>query len=103
MTTIQSDLPIGHELIEGQPHHAVTVYGTDWCGDSTRARALLQQWGIEFNYYNIDLDPAMERTAWSLQPGTEKTPVVRIDETHVLIEPSDDVLLAALRETGRIA
>ena len=51
-------------------HHAVIVYGADWCGDTTRTRQYLTDLDIEFNYYNIDKDEAMKRTAEALSGGT---------------------------------
>lgn len=100
--TADNSLPIGHELTEGRTHHAVTVYGSLGCEDTTRARALLDQLGIAYNFYDVEKDPALARTAWSLQNGGEKTPVVDLGEDRVLVEPADDVLLGALKESGRL-
>ena len=100
--TSDNPLPIGHELTEGRALHAVTVYGTASCEDSTRSRALLDREGIEYNYYDVELDAAMARTAWSLQNGGQKTPVVDLGEGLVLVEPSDEALLSALRQSGRL-
>jgi glutaredoxin len=99
-----NNLPIGHELVEGEVHHAVVVYGNATCPDTLRSRAVLQNLGIEYNFYNIDLDPAMARTAAALrgQGKGEKIPVVDLGEGHVLVEPSDGDLIHALTETGRI-
>ncbi len=83
-------------------HHAVTVYGADWCGDTTRTRQFLQELDIEFNYYNIDKDEAMKRTAETLSGGT-KIPVVDLGDGKVLVEPLNNDLEKALYETGRIA
>jgi len=98
-------LPIGHELVEGHVHRAITVYGNDWCHDTTRARALLDRFSIEYNYYDMDLDPAMAKTAYALQGGGQKRPVLDFHEegdARILVEPSDDALLEALRQTGRL-
>jgi glutaredoxin len=96
-------LPIGHELVEGKTHHAITVYGADWCRDTARSRALLDRLGVEYNYYNIDLDPAMARTAAAFQNGGTKIPVIDLHEgAEVLIVPTDDDLLRALIATGRV-
>ena len=83
-------------------HHAVKVYGTDWCEDTSRTRAHLVMIGVPFNYYNVDLDAGMKRTAMSLQGGGEKSPVVDTGDGTVLVEPSDDELDAALRASGHI-
>jgi glutaredoxin len=86
-------------------HHAVTVYGTDHCHDTSRTRALLDSLQVEYNYYNIDLDPAMARTAYALENGAQKIPVVKLGDGasgDVLVEPTDDVLEAALHRTGHL-
>ena len=103
-STGSGSLPIGHELVEGQAHHAVVVYGNATCPDTTRALAVLENLGIEYNFYNIDLDPAMARTAASLrgEGNGEKIPVVDFSGGSVLVEPTDSELETALKESGRI-
>jgi glutaredoxin len=99
----ENPLPIGHELTEGQLHHAVKVYGTQTCHDTNRSRALLDGLGIEYNFYNTDMDAAMARTADALRPnGGQKIPVIDLGEGNVLVEPSDDELTRALRAGGRL-
>lgn len=100
--TAENPLPIGHELTEGEPHHAVIVYGTSHCGDTTRARALLDQHNVPYNYYDIDQDAALARTASALQNGGEKIPVVDFGGGTVLIEPANDELLQTLQNSGRL-
>ena len=100
--TSQNSLPIGHELTEGAAHHALTVYGTATCEDTNRARALLDSLNVPYNYYDIELDDAMARTAAALQNGGEKTPVIDFHDGAVLIEPSNDELMSALQKSDRL-
>ena len=95
-------LPIGHELTEGTPHHALAVYGTDTCEDTQRSRALLDSLGVQYNYYDVEKDAAMARTSSALQNGGQKTPVIDFGEGLALVEPSDEVLTRSLRERDRI-
>lgn len=95
-------LPIGHELIEGEAHHAITVYGAAWCEDTERSRALLDRLNIQYNYYDVDKDAAMKRTAMDLQNGGEKTPVVDFHDGTVLVEPDDAMLMALLERKQRL-
>ncbi|MES2460767.1 MAG: glutaredoxin family protein [Armatimonadota bacterium] len=97
-------LPIGHELVEGEARHAVVVYGNATCPDTTRARAVLENLGVEYNFYNIDLDPAIARTAAALrgEGKGEKIPVVDFGRGLVLVEPTDNELENALAESGRL-
>ena len=83
-------------------HHAVIVYGASWCGDTTRVRQRLAQLEVEFNYYDIDKDEAMKRTAAAYQNGGTKIPVVDLGSDTVLIEPSNADLEDALHKTGHI-
>jgi glutaredoxin len=98
----ERDLPAGHEFVEGRTHHAVTVYGTEDCGDTVRTRELLDRLGVAYNYYDVDLDPAIYRTMTALEDGNERTPVVRMDDGAVLVEPTDTALVDALRASGRL-
>ena len=82
-------------------HHAVVVYGADWCGDTTRTRTFLTNLDIEFNYYNIDKDDAMKKTAAALANST-KIPVVDLGGGVVLVEPTNDALEAGLHQTGHL-
>jgi glutaredoxin len=100
--TAHTPLPIGHELTEGEPHHAVTVYGTPFCHDTRRARALLDDLGVEYNFYDTEKDAAIARTAWSLQNGGQKVPVIDLHDGTVLVEPANDALLEALTASGRL-
>ena len=100
--TMDTQLPFGHELTGHPTHHALTVYGSDACEDTTRARALLDTVGVEYNYYDVDKDAAMARTSSSLQDGGEKTPVIDFGEGVVLVEPTNEELTQALERSGRL-
>jgi mycoredoxin len=83
-------------------HHAVKVYGTDWCEDTTLTRVFLGTVDVPFNYYNVELDAGIERTFRALQNGGEKSPVVDLGSDIVLIEPTNDELAAALKAAGHL-
>jgi mycoredoxin len=83
-------------------HPAVRVYGANWCHDTQRALALMDDMDIQYNYYDIDKDSAMKRTSMALQGGGEKTPVIDFGDGVVLVVPSDSELHDALEKTGRV-
>jgi mycoredoxin len=82
----------------------VFVYGADWCGDTRRSRALLDRLGIPFTDVDIDASPAANAWAAAQNDGQRRIPVVFLPGQAIvpmiLIEPSDDDLLAALGRTG---
>jgi glutaredoxin 3 len=47
----------------------VQVYSTRWCGYCVRAKALLEQRGIEFEEITLDDDPAFRQTLFDLTGG----------------------------------
>ena len=95
------NLPIGHELTEGTIHPALTVYGSQTCEDTLASIALLDDLDIQYNYYDIDRDPAMLRTSSALENGGKKTPVIDFGDGTVLVAPTSNELTGALERTGR--
>lgn len=47
----------------------VQVYTTRWCGYCVRAKALLEERGIEFEEIALDDDPAFRQTIFDLTGG----------------------------------
>jgi mycoredoxin len=72
----------------------VTVYGADWCGDCRRTKRWLQASGIEWTWIDRDADPEVRRML--ADAGYLAIPVVVLPSGHVLVEPSDSELAAAL-------
>ena len=74
----------------------VKVYGADWCGMTTSTREHLDELGVDYEYIDVEDDPAA--SAWVKQQnhGKEKKPTVDV-LGDVLSAPSDRELEAALR------
>ena len=47
----------------------IQIYTTRWCGYCTRAKALLQSRGIEFEEISLDGDPAFRQKLYDLTGG----------------------------------
>lgn len=79
----------------------VTVYGTDWCGDTVRARRVLDRSGVRYDYINIDEDQAGEQKVIAHSNGKRRVPLVEIasddGSTKSLAVPSESELTGALR------
>jgi glutaredoxin len=80
-----------------EPAH-VMVYGAAWCEDSKRVCRLLDQWGVNFHYIDIDRNTyALHKVArWSF--GDPVIPAVSCGplENPRLIAPTDRQLHAML-------
>ena len=37
---------------------SVEFYGAAWCGDCVRAQALLEHYGVDFTYHDVDASDA---------------------------------------------
>lgn len=98
MTELTEDQALGAYDTSLPP---VLVLGRDTCEDTTRSREYLVLHGIPFVYRNIDLDPDAEAMNRFHNDGEVVTPVILVGDsaapTHVLIEPSDAELEAAVR------
>src|SRR5436309_14149541 len=74
----------------------ITVYGAAWCEDTTRTRELLDSLGVPYDYVDIDQDFAAEQWITRQNNGKRMTPTVDLGG-NLLFEPSDEMLMAALR------
>lgn len=78
----------------------ILILGRDTCEDTNRSRGHLHLLGIPYVYRNVELDPAADARNRSYNNGDLVTPVILIGDpdrpTAVLIEPSDDALVAAI-------
>lgn len=80
---------------------AITFYGTSWCPDSRRSRALLDRLAVPYAYVDLDQNAAAAAWAAAQNGGQRRIPTIAFGRAGpVLIEPSDDDLGALLRERG---
>ena len=79
----------------------VTVYGTNWCAQTQRARRLLDRYGIPYTYRNIDEDPeAAQQVRW-WTGGYESHPTIQVGG-DILVEPTTAELQWALSQNGLV-
>jgi glutaredoxin len=79
----------------------IDFYGASWCGDCVRAQALLEHYGVDFEYHDIDADDSDKARAIELS-GRPNIPVLAFSDGSVLTEPSNPLLNAKLTELGLI-
>jgi glutaredoxin 3 len=75
----------------------VVMYATGWCPYCTRARALLQEKGVDFEEIDVDARPEA-RAEMMARSGRRTVPQIFIGATHV--GGCDD--LHALEASGRL-
>ncbi|MGB2570908.1 glutaredoxin domain-containing protein [Micromonospora citrea] len=79
----------------------LVVYGTGWCPDVRRSRALLDTAGIAYDYVDLDEDRAATEFVRGLQQGQRRVPTLRWPDGSFLVEPTDDQLRTHLNRATR--
>lgn len=77
-------------------HHPVrpelVVYGTGWCPDVRRSRALLDAAGVPYHYVDLDQDTEAATVVRRLQHGRRRIPTLLWPDGTFLVEPTDENL-----------
>jgi len=73
----------------------VEFYGASWCGDCVRAQALLEHYGVDFTYHDVDASEQDKAKAIELS-GRPNIPVLLFPDGSVLTEPSNPLLNSKL-------
>ncbi len=77
----------------------ITIYGTDWCEDTRRARRHLRRLSVPYRYRNIDDDLDALDDSKVLNDGRRRTPMIDLGVGGgALVEPDNDTLTGALIE-----
>ena len=73
----------------------ITMFGTDWCRDCIRSKALLERLGVEYDYIDLERveDGADRARAIS---GRTQIPVVVFPDGDHYVEPTDAQLRVKL-------
>jgi len=80
---------------------SVEFYGAAWCVDCVRARALLEHYGVDFTYHDVDASDEDKAKAIELS-GRPNVPVLLFPDGSVLTEPSNPLLNGKLTELEMI-
>jgi mycoredoxin len=73
------------ELADPTP---IRIYGTDWCGDCHRARALFQQRHIPYEWIDPDKESDAEQFVLRVNHGLRSVPTIVFPDGSILVEPS---------------
>ncbi len=68
------------------------MYGTTWCGDCHRAKAVLDAKGISYEFINIEDDTEAAAIVQKINQGQRSVPTIVFPDESVLVEPSNQEL-----------
>ena len=74
----------------------ITVYGTHWCSDCKRAKQLLGEQRVPYEFVDIDADEAGLEYVQQVNDGKSIIPVILFEDGSTLVEPSNAELAAKL-------
>ena len=81
----------------GEPDQdELVVYGTGWCPDVRRSRALLDREEVPYRYVDLEEDAEATRLVRRLQKGRRRIPTLVWSDGQHLVEPTDEELIAQL-------
>lgn len=66
----------------------IIMYGTAWCYETKRARAVFDQNNIPYEYIDIDYDSDARKYVESVNRGCRSVPTIVFPDGSMLVEPS---------------
>jgi glutaredoxin len=69
----------------------ITMYGAAWCGDCRRAKRVLDDSGVAYDYVDLEALPEAARLAEEIS-GRKNIPVIVFPDGSHVVEPSDELL-----------
>ncbi len=71
---------------------AIKVYATSWCSDCDRITHLLGEHQVQYEWIDVENDPAAQAFLEQHADGRQLVPTVRLPDGTVLVEPTADEL-----------
>lgn len=72
------------------------MYGTTWCGQTRRARSLLDRNNIPYKWIDIDIETDARRIVEEINHGYRSVPTIIFPDGSHLTEPSNEELAEKL-------
>lgn len=79
------------------------VYGTEWCGDTRRAKKILNEYQIDYEYINVERDSEAEKIVKQINNGFRSVPTIIFPDGSIIVEPSNEELKSALIQHNYIS
>lgn len=76
------------------PPTRITMYATPYCGDTRRARSVLDQMSVDYDFIDFRHDQAAARLVEQITGGFRSSPTILFPNGVVLVEPSERELRA---------
>jgi glutaredoxin-like protein len=67
----------------------IIVYASDWCGDCRRARRILNEHQVPYEWISIDRDKQAEQTVKTMNRGMRSVPTLVFPDGSILVEPTN--------------
>lgn len=83
--------------IANPPDH-ILMYATPYCGDTRRARRVLDELGIAYEFIDLRQDPTAGRLVEGITGGFRSSPTILFPDGNVLVEPSERELMAEVEQ-----
>ena len=80
--------------METQP---IKFYGTSWCGDCRRAKAVFAELQVSYMWIDIDQNPQAAVFVQQVNRGLRRVPTIIFPDGSILVEPDSENLRAKLR------
>lgn len=72
----------------GENPQKIIMYGTTWCGSTRRARMVLDEEKIDYEWIDIDRDETAAKFVESVARGYRSVPTIVFPDGSILVEPS---------------
>ncbi len=74
----------------------IIMYGTNWCGDTRRARRFFDEHAIPYRWIDIDQDMAARKFVEEVNHGFRSVPTIIFPDGSMLVEPTTAQLAAKM-------
>lgn len=74
----------------------IMMYGTSWCPTVAEVRAILDERGIPYRYFDIDEDKKARKAVYRLQRGGRRVPTLTLPDGTIVVEPAVEDVTALL-------